>query len=357
MTVDFLIIGQGLCGTWLSYYLLKSGRSVLVIDNSNHKTASKVASGLINPVTGRRVVTTWLADELLPFVRKEYEDFSKTVNSTCIAEKNILAFPSAPDLQQAFHKRMNEGNSYIFRSPLSKESLREYFNFPFDVMAIAPCFLIDVQRFIGTWKDHLLNRDALLEDQFEEEKLNLNGDHVQYKNITAEKIIYCNGIETAFGKYWNKLPFVANKGQALIIGAPGIPRDFMYKFGHLTMIPWKDDFWWVGSSNELEFEDELPTEDYKTKTVSILRSILKMELSVIGHVAALRPAAVERRPFVGIHPHFCNVGILNGMGSKGCSLAPWFAKEMTEHLTKGKPINPLADVNRYSNLLKRMNED
>jgi len=30
---------------------------------------------------------------------------------------------------------------------------------------------------------------------------------------------------------------------------------------------------------------------------------------------------------------------------------------MTEHLTKGKPINPLADVKRYSNVLKRMNED
>jgi len=68
MTVDYLIIGQGICGTWLSYYLLKKGKKVLVIDEYNNSSASNVASGLINPVTGRRVVTTWMADELLPFV-------------------------------------------------------------------------------------------------------------------------------------------------------------------------------------------------------------------------------------------------------------------------------------------------
>jgi glycine/D-amino acid oxidase-like deaminating enzyme len=222
---------------------------------------------------------------------------------------------------------------------------------------IGPCFLIDVQRFIGAWKDYLQSRAALIEDDFEEGELHLKGDHVQYHNITGKKIIYCNGIAAASGKYWHKLPFVANKGQALIVSSPKIPRDFMYKFGHLTMIPWKDDLWWVGSSNELEFEDEGPTETFKTKTVSILASILKNEFTVIGHVAALRPAAVERRPFVGIHPHFDNVAILNGMGSKGCSLAPWFAKEITEHLISDKPITTLADVKRYANVLKRVNEE
>jgi glycine/D-amino acid oxidase-like deaminating enzyme len=31
-TTNFLIIGQGLCGTWLSYELLKAGASFIVID-------------------------------------------------------------------------------------------------------------------------------------------------------------------------------------------------------------------------------------------------------------------------------------------------------------------------------------
>jgi len=132
--------------------LLKEGKSVLVIDEFNNDSASNTASGLINPVTGRRVVTTWMAEELLPFAWNEYNKFNKLFRSQFIIRKNILVFPSATDLQQAFDKRMNEGNGYIYASPLSKEELYGYFNFPFDVMQIAPCYLIDVPDLIKSWR-------------------------------------------------------------------------------------------------------------------------------------------------------------------------------------------------------------
>jgi hypothetical protein len=54
-----------------------------------------------------------------------------------------------------------------------------------------------------------------------------------------------------------------------------------------------------------------------------------------------------------VHPLHNQIAILNGMGSKGCSLAPWFAKELTGHLVNNKPINSLTDVKRYGNVLKR----
>ena len=62
---------------------------------------------------------------------------------------------------------------------------------------------------------------------------------------------------------------------------------------------------------------------------------------------------MERRPFVGFHPTHKNMGILNGMGTKGCSLAPYFAKELAEHIINNKSINPLADVQRFSKILSR----
>ena len=70
MTVDYIIVGQGICGTFLSWNLLKKGKSVLVIDEANPYSSSKVANGVINPVTGRRIVTVWMADELFPFCKK-----------------------------------------------------------------------------------------------------------------------------------------------------------------------------------------------------------------------------------------------------------------------------------------------
>src|ERR1700755_1285103 len=101
MVVDFLIVGQGICGSWLSYYLLKENKTIAVIDEQNLQSASNVASGLINPVTGRRVVTTWMAEELMPFVWKEYNAAGEFFMTKAIHQKNILVFPSATDLQQA----------------------------------------------------------------------------------------------------------------------------------------------------------------------------------------------------------------------------------------------------------------
>ena len=40
MQADYLIIGQGISGTWLSYYLLQAGKSVIVLDDGNALAAA-----------------------------------------------------------------------------------------------------------------------------------------------------------------------------------------------------------------------------------------------------------------------------------------------------------------------------
>lgn len=352
MDYDYLIIGQGICGTWLSYYLLNEGKSVFVIDEFNSTSASNIASGLINPVTGRRVVTTWMADELMPFVLNEYNAIGSKLNTTVIQQKNILAFPSAPDLLQAFIKRKEEQNSYIVPSFILKEKLFEHFYFPFDAFKISPCYLVDI-NFLQDWRNYLQNINCLSNEKFNEEALEFTDDIVEYKTIKAKKIIYCNGLKSAQSKYWKNLPFVSNKGQALIAEINSIDRNYIYKFGHLSLIPIQNNLWWIGASNELNFETAEPTNDFFQSTKAALKRILKVDFKIADHVASVRPAAVERRPFVGIHPSYNQVVILNGMGSKGYSLAPWFAKELAQHLIYQKPINALADVKRYTNVLSR----
>ena len=66
IAIDFLIIGQGLAGTVLAWNLIQRGRSVIVLDREDESTSSKVAAGLINPITGRYLTKSWRADETLP---------------------------------------------------------------------------------------------------------------------------------------------------------------------------------------------------------------------------------------------------------------------------------------------------
>src|SRR6185436_11207652 len=102
MSIDFLLIGQGICGTWLSYYLQKAGYSFLIIDEPNSTTASKVAAGIINPVTGRRIVKTWMIDELMPFISNAYKEFGIEFSIDTISQKNIVDFFPSAQMRLAF---------------------------------------------------------------------------------------------------------------------------------------------------------------------------------------------------------------------------------------------------------------
>src|SRR5690606_20574747 len=113
------------------------------------------------------------------------------------------------------------------------------------------------------------------------------------------------------------------------------------------------EMFWLGASYEWEFEHVHPTHEFREKTELALKNWLRCEWTIEDQRAGLRPATLERRPFVGLHPQQPAIGIFNGMGTKGCSLAPFFARELTVHLLDGKSISPEADVQRFRRILSQ----
>ena len=111
------------------------------------------------------------------------------------------------------------------------------------------------------------------------------------------------------------------------------------------------DIYWIGSNYLWEFMDDQPTEQFRKQTELLLKTWLKIPFKIIDHKASVRPANIERRPFVGLHPQFPSIGILNGMGAKGTSLAPFFAYELVQHMVHGLPITDEANVGRFRRIL------
>ena len=102
---DILIIGQGICGTFLSRELERAGVSHLVIDEERPDTASRAAAGLINPVTGRRIVKTWMIDELLPFAKNAYRQIGETLGGSYMEPVSVVDFFPTPQMRIAFLDR------------------------------------------------------------------------------------------------------------------------------------------------------------------------------------------------------------------------------------------------------------
>lgn len=348
--LDFLIIGQGLCGTFLSYYLLKAGKKVMVIDEYKPFTASKVASGVINPVTGRRIVRTWRIEELLPFALTAYTDLGSELGANLIRQCSVLDFHPSHQMMEAFEKRLAEETDFLHKPD---ESLwKNLFNYHFGVGEVRPCLLVDINTMLSLWRQKLLEKNSLVNDRFEWDQCVVGENYVKYKEITAKKIIFCDGIEGATNLYFRNLPYALNKGEAVIARIPGLSNQNIYKQG-LTIVPWKDELFWIGSSYEWNFVDAKPTAAFKDKVIKQLQYWLKIPFEIVDHIASVRPANMERRPFVGMHPRKPSVGILNGMGTKGCSLAPFYAHQLVMHLIEGEPIHPDADVKRFEKVLDR----
>ncbi len=352
MKVDYIIVGQGVSGSFLSWYFIKACKKVMVIDDSQPFSASKVASGVINPVTGRRIVSTWMIETLLPFALEAYTAFGKELGTCIISQKNILDFHPTPQMKLAFDERQPIESKYL-RYPENEHQYKQYFNYPFGAGEIDPCYLIDLHPLLSCWRNKLKEQDNLLEEVFEVNELSFSDSHfVSYKDISAEKIIFCDGTKGFDSPYFNLLPYAKNKGEAVIVEIEGLPRKNIYKHG-LSLVPWKENLWWVGSTYEWDFKDLNPSPAFREKVEQLLKHWVKLPYKIVDHIASERPANLERRPFVGFHPKYPNIGILNGMGTKGCSLAPYFAKQLVENILDNEPINPLADVKRFTKILSR----
>ena len=131
MKVDYIIVGQGICGTMLSYFMLQQNISHVVIDESLTNTASKVASGVINPITGRRFVKTWMIDELMPFAKETYQSLEQLLNISIFQETSVIDFHTTEQMQKAFDERAKIESTFFKGLILEKHKLWSDFNFLF----------------------------------------------------------------------------------------------------------------------------------------------------------------------------------------------------------------------------------
>ena len=352
MIVDYLIIGQGIAGSFLSYYLKKNNKTVIVIDNHDPNSPSRVAAGIINPVTGRRMVKVWLADEIIPFALKAYNEIGSDLEINAISTRSIIDFFPNPFMRESFLKRMEENDQYVHTYP-EQNQFNPYFNYEFGCGEIRPAYTAHLELVLPAWRKALEQQNELIAEDFDISSLIYEQENIHYKDVQASAIIFCDGVAAADNALFKALPFAPNKGEALLVEIPGMPSNHVFKKA-MTLVPMAEkDLFWIGSIYQWEFSDPNPSAEFRLQAEQLLRSWIKLPFQVREHVASIRPATLERRPFVGMHPHIKNVGILNGLGTKGCSLAPYFAKQLANHLVNNIEIRPDAEIKRFSRVLEK----
>ncbi len=233
---DYLVIGQGIAGTMLSWQLLQAGRSVLVVDEARPHTASRIAAGIINPVSGRRFEMAWEYDRIYPFARDTYRKLESTLQQELFIEREIwTVFPSA-QMQAAFETKTLQPPASDYIMPAYEVRHANFLQQEHSA-AIVKGANLQLQNLIPAYRQYLKTKDALLETSFDIDALEIHANHVVYNGITARKIIFCEGPGITQNPYFSFIPFLLNKGEALLIKVPGFDTNDILKKNHYAGAP------------------------------------------------------------------------------------------------------------------------
>jgi glycine/D-amino acid oxidase-like deaminating enzyme len=329
--VDFLIVGQGIAGTLLSYELLCAGKSVLVLDNNDTRRSSLVAGAVINPMAGKHWTPSKDADVLITKAISSYHDLERLLSSNILKKTDLYVFHEQEKEKNLFDEKQQQFPGY-FANVDQEEKSDSYFNAPFGLGKIEGLWLIDAMCLLQQWKGYLQQKQAYIQESFDHTALQLHDDKVLYNDIEANKIIFCEGAFAAENPFFKNLPFTRNRGEALLLDIPGLPQEHIYH-RKLRLVPRSDGLFWCGSNYTWNFKNLHPDEQWKEDAIAELNSWLKLPFAIKDHIVAQRPTTAGQIPFIGTHPKHKVVAIFNGLGTRGFSSGPYWASAFSDVLT------------------------
>jgi glycine/D-amino acid oxidase-like deaminating enzyme len=344
MEIDFLIIGQGLAGTALAYRLEQSGKRILIFDQSEQNHSSRVAAGLFNPVTGRKMVKSWIAESLFPEIQPFYEEMEKLTGKEFLTRKKIYRPFLSIEEQNEWMGHSSDPSIGMFIERIYSESQFPELRDPFGGVLLKMSGWLNINEYLDGMVAYF--GDKLRNEFLEEEKLEKTEHGWNYGEIHARNLIYCNGLGALGSRFFSFLPFAPVKGEILEVEQDFNP-DFIVNRG-VFRVPLREGLFRVGSTYTWHDLDQGPTERAKNEILDKLQDLVKVTVKEVkSHKVGIRPATKDRKPFLGKHPMEDSVYIFNGFGAKGVSLIPYFSKMMTEYLLYSKPISTEVDIARY----------
>ncbi|MFN6943638.1 MAG: NAD(P)/FAD-dependent oxidoreductase [Cytophagaceae bacterium] len=344
---DYIIIGQGIAGTILGYILLKKGYKILIVNNSSANTSSQVAAGICNPVTGKKMNLTWAAPKLFPYLNSFYKDFENFLGEDFFHPMPIYRPYVSVEEQNYWQAKLENPTvqSVVNENP-DDQKYEPYIHCPYNGFEIKMGGWLDLPKMLSSFKKHLEENGLYIEASFLHEDLYLD-DVILWGDFEARGLIFCDGSSGPANPYFRWLPFTLTRGDILTLYSKELKIKNIVNKGGIFILPLGNNRFRSGATYDWKFIDPGPSEKGREEIRQKLEKILKVPFEIVDHHAGVRPAVVDRKPLLGVHPEIKNIFIFNGLGTKGVSLAPYFAEEMSEFLISGKDPEPTVNINRF----------
>ena len=353
MEFEFAVIGGGIAGSTLTYELIKRKKSVILFDNENEK-ATTVAGGLINPIMGRKMNTAWREPEIFKFAIQYYRDIEKNINCNFLEEKPIFRpFTTKTQKEEILLKMKKDKNIKNFILSIKSGKIYD-FSSDNDGGILTKGAIVNTTSYIEIIKKYLLKNNAYIKAEINEDKIQISEQLFKINTFKFKKLIFTRGYKEIITNLFSYLPFKPAKGEMLILEIKGLNLREIYN-RHVSLIPLQDYKFYLGGTYEWKNLDTNTNEWAREELIDKLKKITNLSYKVIQHKAHVRPSTLDREPFLGEHPKYKNIFILNGLGTRGISMAPYLSQSILDYIEKKSSLPSHYDIYRYASFYKETN--
>jgi glycine oxidase len=339
--IDYIITGLGLAGAAIAWQMTRRGKTIVVFDIPDANRSSHQAAGLFNPVTGKKLTNTWMADTTFPYLHTFYRNIEKITG-----ENFFHPAPIYIPIRSVTEQNDWAGNSgtahKVFTSP-------EYADQVHDEMGgilLSGGGYLHVRSYLEATRRMLAEKHAV-RGALDVSQLRWSTEAVEYEDLQASSIIFCDGLAARRNPLTLWIPVRPLKGETLDI-TTGAALRAIYNRG-IYLVPNGDGKYRVGATYERTEEPGI-TVAARLDLEERMKALLRIPFSVTGQDWGIRPTVPDRRPLLGALPTHPRAVVFNGMGTKGVSLTPYFSKVLADHLEGEGQIPDEVNISRFYTL-------
>jgi predicted methyltransferase len=315
----FIIVGGGLAGCLLGWRLHTYNCNLEIWDDSDPFSSSKVAAGVINPISGMRLAKNWKMDEFLPVCHTFYSELAALFDKQFYFPIPIQRMLRNDKEEALVHKRLREpGYSEYLRLSNSTIDGKK-------VAEVTNAGYLRIDWVIESLKAYFTSK-GLWKNQTAPDDLTHSPDSI---------ILYCQGYRAATdNKLTQDLPFKLSRGETVDIQGD-LNINTLQNTGKWIM-PWnlEKSIYRAGATYEWECLKRPPSDQALEEILEgIAPSIQGKEYRVVAQNVGIRPNTKNNRPIIGQIPGQPNHYIFNGFGSKGVLMIPYCAEQLAGFLT------------------------
>ncbi len=347
-SVQVIIVGQGFAGTAVAWALASRGIDFVVVDNEVPQTSSRVAAGLVTPVTGKRAVKSWGWDEAWERAESFYPEIERRTDTKFwTTQPSLRLFDSDEERARMESQAMMYSDLVASYQPSS--AIDQSIDQSFGGVWMKVAARLDGLAYLEASRDAFQNWNA-----YHRRSIDLTTDiqasadfiAIPALGVRARNLVLCQGFSTQINPWFSSLPLVPAQGDILTVDIP-----CFYETQTIHRNVWitpvgnnvKDasmTHFLVGSTYRWRPLDGLPSLDGRQEILSKLSRWLNRPIEIIDHRAAIRPTSFDQKPLMGKSVIDPRIWVLNGLGAKGTLMAPWCAEQLVEAILDGPVVRP-----------------